>query len=47
MRSTKKRKPAKAKTTMRVKDLRPIKDAKAGAQKKEGPEIMTVNSPLL
>jgi hypothetical protein len=36
MRSTKKRKSAKSKTTtMRVKDLRPMKDAKGGAQKKD------------
>lgn len=38
MNSTKARKTAKPKkTSMRMKDLRPTKDAKGGAQKKEDP----------
>ena len=38
MKSAKAKKAAKSKTAMRVKDLRPRKDAKGGAQKKEDPE---------
>ncbi len=41
MNSAKKGKPAKSKTQRsRLKDLRPAKDAKGGAQKKEGAELI-------
>ncbi len=46
MRSTKKKKSAKAKpANLRVKDLRPAKDARAGAQKKESPNLLGVMPP--
>ncbi len=39
MKSAKAKKPAKTKpATMRMKDLRPKKDAKGGSQNKENPE---------
>jgi hypothetical protein len=47
MRSTKKKKSSKAKpSNLRVRDLRPAKDARAGAQKKETPEILQGNTVL-
>jgi hypothetical protein len=39
MKSAKAKKPAKTKSSnMRMKDLRPKKDARGGSQNKEGPE---------
>lgn len=41
MKSAQKRKPAKAKSQRsNLKDLRPSKDAKGGAQKKEGADLL-------
>jgi hypothetical protein len=46
MRSTKKKKSVKTKpANLRVRDLRPAKDARAGAQKKEAPNLLGVMSP--
>jgi hypothetical protein len=43
MNSVKRRKPAKSKTpATHLKDMRPAKDAKGGAQKKEGPLSITI-----
>lgn len=44
MKSPKAKKPAKNKAALRVKDLRPRKDAKGGAQKKENPETDRLGS---
>jgi hypothetical protein len=44
--AVKPRKPAKSKTPGRnVKDMRPVKDAKGGAQKKEGPIAVPTRTP--
>jgi len=43
MSSVKRRKPAKSKTPpTNIKDMRPAKDAKGGAQKKESPLLVTI-----